>query len=293
MKVKRIKQQKFNTNRTDFKESTTKIKKKTNNFSPQRKIEKYKNKTLNCFRKENKIISIKSTINKPVQKAKIQNVSILIKEDNESISLEEPSTNIQMDNNTKHNKEEDFNEFTANINHFFIDIGKHEPLYSNFLNFDLGNLSSENCSHCSFNKKESLQSLELIDFDKEVNILNNSASFYDLTNNNEDNYLDNIDESSSPIHAIRIFRTRDSKLLDNQGHITYLQMLLRFVFHRSYVENVKQKIEKIPEKRANSLTKNKHKAKRNILLSEKLSIYKNISKEILRCNSLLIGKKNH
>ena len=286
MKVKRIKTKKFNTNRS--KESAIQLK----NFSPQKAIEKYQNKTLNCFRKENNVKSIKSTFNKPKQKKTIQNISILIQEDNESISLEEPSTNIQIDNNTKHNKEDDFYDFTANINHLFMEIGKHEPLYSNFLNFDLGNLSLENYSYCSFNKKESLQSLELIDFDKEVNIFNNSASFYDLTNNNEENYLDNIDESSSPLHLIRTFHTRDSKLLDKEDHITYLQMLLRYVFHHSYVENFSRKLVRFPKTRAKSISNNTHKTKRIVLLSEKLSIYKNISKEILRCNSLLIGKKN-
>lgn len=285
MKVKRIKTKTFNTNRS--KENAIKIK----NFSPKRAIEKYQNKTLNCFREENNVISIKSTFNKQKQKNKIQNISILIQEDNESMSLEEPSTNIQMDNNTKNNKEDDFYDFTATINHLFMEIGKHEPLYSNFLNFDLGNLSSEDYSHCSFNKKESLQSLELIDFDKEVHIFNNSSSFYDLTNSNEDNYLDNIDEFASPIHAIRLFHTRESKLLNKEEHITYLQMLLRYVFHRSYVDNNNRKIEIFPKKRADSIAKNSHKAKRNVLLSGKLSVYKNISKEILRCNSLI--EKNH
>lgn len=272
--------------------------KKNRKFYPKNQRISFQNPMPDILKKPNKNLYPLKTFTKTNANIKISNISTLLKEEDEdvgSFSIDEPSTNIQIEN-IQQKKISNENVNNERVSQYYDKSIIHEPKCSNFLNVDLGNLSSS-CSNIERLELESLKSLEIIDFDNEMNVLTSFDNFSNYQDIKEEDYdMDNTDEftsNSSTTHRIKVFHTRDSKLLENRKEkLSYLQTLLRFIFHKTFVEKnvINNKKEGIGIRRSKSFViKRKNKKKRIGLTSQNISIYKNISKKIARYNTLLIG----
>lgn len=273
--------------------------KKNRKIYPKNQRISFQNPVPEILKKPHKNLSPLKTFTKTKADIKISNISTLLKEEAEdvgSFSIEEPSTNIQIENNpAKQICNENVN--NERVSKYYDNSIFHEPKCSNFLNVDLGNLSSS-CSNIEKLELESLKSLEIIDFDNEINMLTSFENCSNYQDIEEDYDLDNTDEftsNSSATHRIKVFHTRDSKLLENKKEtLSYLQTLLRVIFHKTFVEKnvINNKNENFGIRRTKSLViKRKNKKKRIGLTSQNISIYKNISKKLARYNSLFVGNK--